>query len=242
MTDRARSLGIFLALGLAATFAVADQTTVFPLLRKNILDPNTTRLEAETYLVNHVAPMPDVKSVAEREKYHPRWTGVSDQEAAFRGPAGLLDSRPSIFARSPDREGAHRSQRQRAYASRYGVCSQADPLYQPGQARHDRHESRMDRLGTAGRDRLRPLSSDPDRPLRNQRAGAVLPLPGARPRHPARPAQRRSETGGDGGIVRRRMADDRLRRARSAGSSSTRRSSTSTTAWPTSRASRTIRG
>jgi hypothetical protein len=69
MTDRARSLGIFLALGLAATFAVADQTTVVPLLRKNILDPNTTRLEAETYLVNHVAPMPDVKSVAEWEKY-----------------------------------------------------------------------------------------------------------------------------------------------------------------------------
>jgi dienelactone hydrolase len=69
MSHRVRAVAFILASGLISAFALADQSTVIKLLRKDILAPDTTRGEVETYLKNHIAPMPAVKNVKDWEAY-----------------------------------------------------------------------------------------------------------------------------------------------------------------------------
>ena len=73
-------------------------------------------------------------------------------------------------------------ERQRPFARGQGVRAQADPLHQPGEEGHSGVESRMGRHGTAWDRELPALPDEPDRPVRHQRPGAVLPVHEARAR------------------------------------------------------------
>ena len=114
-------------------------------------------------------------------------------------------------------QGPRRPERQRPRPGGQGGEIQANPLHQPGQARHDRPERRVVRHGPAANRRLRPRADEPDRPVRIERPGAVLPGDEARPRRAAVAGTRGPGARGGDGPVRRRLADDLHQRPGHAG-------------------------
>ena len=112
-------------------------------IRRDVLDKVVFRGEAAA-----VARREGQGRVARHDRRRPR---LPHQEAPLRSAARPVDSRPALRAGEARRQGAGLPQRQRPRRQGQGGRLQADPLHQPGQARHDRAERRVVRHGPAAR-------------------------------------------------------------------------------------------
>ena len=156
---------------------VADWERYANRVRKEALDRVIFRGEAAKWRT-----LPTRREMAGNHRRRPR---LQDQEATLRSCPGPLDSRTPLRA---DRVQVSQSPRvaRGQWSSSAGKSRrlQADPLHQPGQARHDRFEHGISGFRTTQRPEFRSLPAQPTRAVRHERRVTVLSRDVSRTRHP----------------------------------------------------------